>query len=101
MGLSYLIKANYDEAFTSRVYAAKGVTLAELKPARAHPETPEQRVEYTSPQVFVRIAKTLGIMDDFKAGVPRTAYQGIVTLKLDGVTLFVAPARPWSGYKEA
>ena len=30
-------------------------------------------------------------MDDLKAGVPRTAYRGVVTLRVGGRRVFVAP----------
>ena len=40
------------------------------------------RLEYDNLKAFKRIAKQLGIMDDEKAGVPRTAYMGVVTLNL-------------------
>ena len=32
-----------------------------------------------------------GVMDNIKAGVPRGAYRGIVTVRRGGVTLHLAP----------
>ena len=40
---------------------------------------------------FERLAITLHIMDDEKAGVRRTAYGGVVTLHKEGARIFVAP----------
>ena len=33
------------------------------------------RLMYHTKEVFKKTAKTFGIMDDFKSGVPRTAYR--------------------------
>uniref|UniRef100_A0A183CAR5 Alpha-1,3-mannosyl-glycoprotein 2-beta-N-acetylglucosaminyltransferase n=1 Tax=Globodera pallida TaxID=36090 RepID=A0A183CAR5_GLOPA len=43
-------------------------------------------------------APEVGIMADSKAGVPRTAYRGIVTCFLNGTRLFIAPPKKWNGY---
>jgi len=40
------------------------------------------------------MCKTLGIMDDLKAGVPRTAYHGVITLRVRGVRVFIAASYP-------
>lgn len=49
-------------------------------------------MEYTDPATFTSIANRLGIMSDFKAGVPRTAYMGVVTLWWKGTRVFVVPS---------
>lgn len=40
---------------------------------------PAVRVQYETEETFVSLAKQLGIMDDWKAGVPRMAYRGVVS----------------------
>ncbi|CAG0897146.1 unnamed protein product [Cyprideis torosa] len=37
-------------------------------------------------------------MDDLKAGVPRTAYKGIVTVFFRGRRIFIVPPTSWKGY---
>lgn len=89
MDLSYLLQTRYDDAFhmtisESRVYAFKdiGKGLVSQTPARIH---------YANESEFVEIAKALDIMSDFKAGVPRTAYKGVVSTYINGIRLFVVP----------
>ena len=40
------------------------------------------RVEYSGQRGFEAAARRLGIMDNIKAGVPRGAYHGVVTVRL-------------------
>jgi hypothetical protein len=42
------------------------------------------RLQYTSQQHFAVLAKSLHLMPDEKAGVPRTAYKGIVETRPNG-----------------
>ncbi|KAJ1367342.1 hypothetical protein KIN20_028238 [Parelaphostrongylus tenuis] len=51
------------------------------------------RVEYTGNTDFIKKADKLHVMHDFKAGVPRTAYQGIVSCFFNGVRIFLVPNR--------
>lgn len=48
-------------------------------------------VEYESEREFARLAKQLGIMDDTKATVPRTAYAGVVPLWVGETKVYLAP----------
>ena len=46
-----------------------------------------------------RLCKRLGIMEDLKAGVPRTGYHGVVMIRSHGRRVFIAPsyrATSWS-----
>jgi alpha-1,3-mannosyl-glycoprotein beta-1,2-N-acetylglucosaminyltransferase len=91
--LSYLRKDIYDGEFERRVEAAQLVT-AEAVSRGIGGDSP-LRVEYIGltegPSCFARIANKLGIMDNIKANVPRTAYFGIVEYKKKGKTIFVTP----------
>ncbi|KAH7703208.1 Protein GLY-13 [Aphelenchoides avenae] len=104
--LSYLLKDRYDDAFLQRVYALPLThidaflrdSLAPTAQAGA-----EFRVEYRSMREFTDIAKRLRIMADTKAGVPRTAYLGVVTAFVNRQRVHIAPAdhRSWPGYDKA
>ena len=89
--VSYLKKVNYDEEFRSRVQAARLVG----SPGEVKSASDDVRVEYTSldqgAKSFERIAKQLGIMDNIKANVPRTAYHGVVEYKIGQRYIYVAP----------
>ena len=58
----------------------------------------EVRVTYFTSNDYKRAAKSLGIMDDFKSGVPRLAYRGIVTFMRGNTRVFLAPNNNWAGY---
>ena len=56
------------------------------------------RLTYHTREAYKRTAKALGIMDDFKSGVPRMAYRGIVSFMHQGVRVYLAPNVNWTGY---
>lgn len=102
LDLSYLLKDNYDGAFLERVYSTPNVSLAEfISHNFTHPRSRvrQMRIEYSTMQEYLEIADALGIMRDFKAGVPRTAYLGVVTSFIRSMRVYVAPNRSaWTGY---
>nr|pir protein B0416.6 [imported] - Caenorhabditis elegans [Caenorhabditis elegans] len=51
------------------------------------------RVMYDGNIDYIRKADKLHIMHDFKAGVPRTAYDGIVTCFINGIRIYLVPDR--------
>ncbi|WAR29863.1 MGAT1-like protein [Mya arenaria] len=95
--LSYLIKENYDPKFVQYIYNLPEVTASEVK-AQSKKALPEVRVTYKTKEQFKDAAKKLGIMDDFKAGVERTAYMGVVSFSYQGQRVHVAPPSDWAGY---
>ncbi|XP_025083205.1 alpha-1,3-mannosyl-glycoprotein 2-beta-N-acetylglucosaminyltransferase-like isoform X2 [Pomacea canaliculata] len=97
MDLSYLQKEQYDSDFVKTVYEAPPLSAEEVF-GGLHPEESAVRVQYTTKDDFKRIAKMLGIMDDFKAGVPRAAYRGVVSFMFRGRRVYVAPPSDWTGY---
>ena len=100
--LSYLLDENYTPAFLEKVYGLPLITVDELHSRVDTLDHQEYRIEYTNEQTFKVIAKKLGIMDDLKSGVPRTAYQGIVTTMYIGRRVYVAPVQAsWNGYQES
>ena len=64
-------------------------------PTPPGPSAAPLRVEYigldSGPSCFAAVAKRLGIMDNIKANVPRTAYYGVVEYKRGRNTVFVTP----------
>jgi len=38
------------------------------------------------------VAKQLGAMSDFKAGIPRMAYKGIVSIVSSGIIVHIVPS---------
>ncbi|GMH75858.1 hypothetical protein TL16_g06894 [Triparma laevis f. inornata] len=91
-----LKKSNYDPSFRSRVEAARLVSSSDVRSS-----SDDVRVEYTSldrgAKSFERIAKQLGIMDNIKANVPRTAYHGVVEYRIGQRRIYVSPQNiDWS-----
>jgi len=96
----YLLKQNYDNNFLNKVYSCNSVSS--VRDITAKKTKGPVRIEYSTPQQFKSHAKLLGIMDDFKAGVPRTAYLGVVTCVKNGIRVYIAPDRTkWKGYDES
>ncbi|XP_060073454.1 alpha-1,3-mannosyl-glycoprotein 2-beta-N-acetylglucosaminyltransferase-like [Ylistrum balloti] len=95
--LSYLMKENYDPWFKRLVYDTPEVTVAEvMSGSKKHLKA--LRVTYTTKEQFKATAKKLGIMDDFKAGVPRVAYRGVVSFVHHGQRIYFAPKPDWQKY---
>ncbi|CAG9865279.1 unnamed protein product [Phyllotreta striolata] len=97
MDLSYLLKDNYDNEFVKKVYQSPVINYEDLKADKVDYEDP-YRIVYRSREEYKRITKKLGLMDDFKSGVPRTAYKGIVTFHYKGRMVHLAPNVNWKGY---
>ncbi|XP_077562942.1 alpha-1,3-mannosyl-glycoprotein 2-beta-N-acetylglucosaminyltransferase-like [Haemaphysalis longicornis] len=98
--LNYLKKDNYDVAFVKEVYGSPTITLNQL--LKGNLETKGAiRITYGSKDHFKTIAKKLAIMDDFKSGVPRTGYRGVVSVVYKGRRVYVAPPADWKGYNKS
>eukprot|EP00045_Choanoeca_perplexa_P008304 m.76694 g.76694 ORF g.76694 m.76694 type:complete len:497 (-) comp14441_c0_seq10:1089-2579(-) len=98
---SYLIKSNYDPKFHTAVYEkAKVISLSDALSVSDGSRECRVNYKYTTQHAFAPLAKKLGIMEDWKDGVPRTAYKGVVTFVRNGVHIHLAPEHPWPGYKK-
>ncbi|CAH3018352.1 unnamed protein product, partial [Porites evermanni] len=84
------VSHNYDEKFVKRIHTLPLVTVDQL--VKKNVFVPEVQVHYSSEQDFQFVAKQLGAMTDFKAGIPRMAYQGIVSIIFSGVTVHLVPS---------
>ncbi|XP_006617701.1 alpha-1,3-mannosyl-glycoprotein 2-beta-N-acetylglucosaminyltransferase [Apis dorsata] len=97
MNLTYLLKDNYDINFVNEVYQSTVVSFSELKSGKVvAPGT--VRIPYYSRQAYKNTAKQFGLMDDFRSGVPRTGYRGVVTFFYKGRRVHLAPSANWNGY---
>lgn len=58
------------------------------------------RIPYANKQDFLKAARFFDIMEDFKDGVARTAYSGVVQIYFAQQIVYIAPAQKlaWSGY---
>ncbi|XP_033209026.1 alpha-1,3-mannosyl-glycoprotein 2-beta-N-acetylglucosaminyltransferase [Belonocnema kinseyi] len=97
MNLTYLLKDNYDIAFVNEVYQSKVVSYSELKSGNIVVPGPV-RIPYYTRQTYKSTAKMLGLMDDFRSGVPRTGYRGVVTFFYNKRRVHLAPGANWNGY---
>lgn len=95
--LSYLMKENYDPAFIKYIYDVPEISLNVVVAGKVQ-DLSEVRVTYRTKNDFKDIAKKLGIMDDFKAGVERAAYRGVVSFTYKDKRVHVAPPQDWKGY---
>ncbi|XP_037818420.1 alpha-1,3-mannosyl-glycoprotein 2-beta-N-acetylglucosaminyltransferase [Lucilia sericata] len=97
MNLSYLLKDNYDKTFIKEIYTYPVVTYDELRRELIKRDGPV-RIQYNTRDQYKRTAKMLGLMDDLKSGVPRTAYHGIVSFFFNKRRVYLAPNVNWKGY---
>eukprot|EP00940_MAST-03C_sp_MAST-3C-sp2_P003385 g3385.t1 len=101
-----LAKAPYDAALRRQIEAARQVVVSELRLSSSlRVDDDDIYVVYTSVSgrektSFKNIAKALGIMSDEKAGVPRTAYNGVVSVRRKGGDrwLFIVPKEGFRPY---
>ncbi|MCL4116845.1 UNVERIFIED_CONTAM: hypothetical protein GTU68_064524 [Idotea baltica] len=97
LDLSYLRKENYDQNFRKEVQRSQVVSLADVKSGRLA-ENVSYRLIYHTKENFKMITKALGLMDDFKAGVPRTGYEGVVSFFYNRRRIYLSPSNNWKGY---
>ncbi|CAH0551989.1 unnamed protein product [Brassicogethes aeneus] len=97
MNLTYLRKDIYDIDFVKTVYQAPVISYQDLREGKVTKDGP-LRIVYRTREEYKLITKKLGLMDDFKSGVPRTAYKGIVTFYYKGHRVHLAPNLNWKGY---
>lgn len=91
--LSYLDQTIFANQYWNRVSRAEPVqTDADAKKMVAHKDV---RVQYSDWKQFRLLAKSLGIMEDEKAGIPRTAYEGIVECRYGAGDHFIYLTPPY------
>lgn len=95
--LSFLLKEQYDDKYLKDVYECPVVTYEELRRNMVATKGPV-RIQYNTREQYKSLTKIVGLMDDFKSGVPRTGYHGIVSFFFNGQRVYLAPNINWKGY---
>lgn len=91
--LSYLDPTVFADRYWSRVSKAEPVqTDVDAKKLVAHKDV---RVQYSDWKQLRALAKSLGIMEDEKAGIPRTAYEGIIEVRYGAGEHFIYLTPPY------
>ncbi|XP_021811501.1 alpha-1,3-mannosyl-glycoprotein 2-beta-N-acetylglucosaminyltransferase [Prunus avium] len=80
MDLNYLIEDKYIKHFADIVKKAKPIRGTDLV-LKARNIGGDVRIQYNDQPDFERIARQFGIFEEWKDGVPRTAYKGIVVFR--------------------
>jgi alpha-1,3-mannosyl-glycoprotein beta-1,2-N-acetylglucosaminyltransferase len=95
--LSYLEHSSYESQYTKVVMSSKLLNSID----DLNHELPDSnvRIEYDGYYEFKSLAVQLGIMEDEKDLVPRTAYRGIVEVRKGSSLLFLTPKGGFEGYK--
>lgn len=96
LNLTYLIKDTYDKTLTSLVYSLPEMSAEDAMSGSG--TEPAVRVSYSTAKTYQRAAKKLGLMDDFRSGIPRTAYRGIVSCFIKNRRVYLAPSYTWTKY---
>ncbi|GAB2267553.1 hypothetical protein Dimus_002533 [Dionaea muscipula] len=80
MNLSYLMEDNYLKYFSSLVRKATPVYGMDVV-LKTQSVQGDVRVQYKNQVEFENIARQFGIFEEWKDGVPRTAYKGVVVFR--------------------
>lgn len=88
--LRYLLRDEYEDRF--RRWLDEASVLPSVEAAKHARGSGDMRVNYRDKAQLLTICKSLGLMEDLKAGVPRTAYHGVLLVRIGGRRLFIAPA---------
>ncbi|KAK8465576.1 hypothetical protein PHAVU_009G115600 [Phaseolus vulgaris] len=80
MDLSYLLEDRYSMHFANTVKKATPVYGADMV-LKAYNIDGDVRIKYKDQSDFENIARQFGIFEEWKDGVPRTAYKGVVVFR--------------------
>ncbi|KAK9112439.1 hypothetical protein Scep_019958 [Stephania cephalantha] len=80
MDLSYLTEENYVRHFANVVSNAKPVRGVDVV-LKAYNIDGDVRIQYKDQFDFEQIARQFGIFEEWKDGIPRTAYKGVVVFR--------------------
>lgn len=95
--LTYLTKDVYDPNFLAVVYGSPITTMQDLKKGELTIDGPV-RLVYHDKASLKLITKSFGLMDDFRSGVPRTGYLGVISFFYQKRRVFITPNSAWNGY---
>ncbi|CAI9104839.1 OLC1v1003611C1 [Oldenlandia corymbosa var. corymbosa] len=80
MDLSYLLEDHYVKHFAAMVKNAKPVQGTDVA-LKARNIDGDVRIQYNSQLEFELIARQFGIFEEWKDGIPRASYQGVVVFR--------------------
>ncbi|XP_065867154.1 alpha-1,3-mannosyl-glycoprotein 2-beta-N-acetylglucosaminyltransferase [Euphorbia lathyris] len=80
MDLSYLMEDKYPKYFSDILRQAKAISGDDVV-LKAYNIEGDVRIQYKDESDFESIARQFGIFEEWKDGVPRTAYKGIVVFR--------------------
>lgn len=94
VNLDYLLPENFKKKMELDLGESLVGNITEIISDAWIPEKENMKIKimYSGNDDFVDMAINLGIMKEFKAGVPRTAYNGIVTCFYKKTRLFLVPS---------
>ncbi|KAL5066580.1 hypothetical protein RYX36_028317 [Vicia faba] len=78
--LSYLLEDKYNIHFANNIKKAKPVSGADIV-QKTHNIDGDVRIKYNDQWDFENIAQQFGVFQEWKDGVPRTAYKGVVVFR--------------------
>ena len=92
--LTYLKRDEYESRFQRWLSEASPVpdVNSARNAARDGRTSGDLKVLYRDKTHLIAMCKALGLMEDLKAGVPRTAYHGVILIRMSGRRVFLAPA---------
>lgn len=80
MNLTYLMEDNFVKHFADMVKSAKLLYGNDLV-LKTNNVNGDVRIQYTDQSHFENIARQFGIFEEWKDGIPRTAYKGVVVFR--------------------
>ncbi|KAI5402216.1 alpha-1,3-mannosyl-glycoprotein 2-beta-N-acetylglucosaminyltransferase isoform X1 [Lathyrus oleraceus] len=80
MDLSYLLEDKYNIHLANNIKKAKPVSGADIV-QKTHNIDGDVRIKYNDQWDFENIAQQFGVFQEWKDGVPRTAYKGVVVFR--------------------
>lgn len=96
--LSYLRKEEYDRQFFKAVRSSCLVSFQELEDGKVFCKGPI-RIQYKDKKTLKEILHSIGLVEDFKSGVPRTAYNGVIPFVYGRRRVYLAPWSKFKGYE--
>jgi alpha-1,3-mannosyl-glycoprotein beta-1,2-N-acetylglucosaminyltransferase len=78
--LSYLGEDKFSTKFGKEVASATPLHGSDAV-LKAHNMAADVRIQYDDQEDFERIARQFGIFEEWKDGIPRTAYKGVVVFR--------------------
>jgi hypothetical protein len=93
--IEYLLNENYIKYMDEMMKKSKEILVQNV----LNEKNGELKIVYNTKESFVGLANFFKVMNDFKRGVPRCAYNGIVIFRYNSNRIFLVPTRPKLTYE--